>query len=111
AGEEIISTGLYISGVSPFSPAADLIRSCNVPEGETCSRVLLTYDGTTLSVAINDTGTGATATQSYLVNIPSIVGGNTAFAGFSEIGRASCRERGKMTLNVVAASRIKEQNG
>jgi hypothetical protein len=43
----------------------------------------LVYDGTTLQVTITDTTTQAKATQSYTVNIPSIVGGNTAFVGFT----------------------------
>jgi hypothetical protein len=41
------------------------------------------YDGTTLSVAITDTATGKSFTSNYTVNIPSIVGGNTAFVGFT----------------------------
>ena len=41
------------------------------------------YDGTTLKVTITDTVTQATATQSYAVNIPSLVGGNTGYVGFT----------------------------
>src|SRR5262249_44796238 len=37
----------------------------------------------TLKVTINDTGTGTSASQSYAVNIPSLVGGNTAYVGFT----------------------------
>ena len=43
----------------------------------------MTYDGTTLKVTITDTVTQATASQSYAVNIPSLVGGNTAYVGFT----------------------------
>ena len=43
----------------------------------------MTYDGTTLNVTITDTVTQATASQSYAVNIPSLVGGNTAYVGFT----------------------------
>src|SRR5207244_3257984 len=37
----------------------------------------------TLQVTITDTVTQATATQSYSVNIPAIIGANTAYVGFT----------------------------
>ena len=43
----------------------------------------MSYDGTTLTVVLTDTVTGATATQSYTVNIPSVVGNTVAYAGFT----------------------------
>ena len=43
----------------------------------------MTYDGTTLTVLITDKVTNASATQSYTVNIPAIVGGTTAYVGFT----------------------------
>jgi glucose/arabinose dehydrogenase len=43
----------------------------------------MSYDGTTLRVTLTDTVTGATATQTYTVNIPGLVGGNTAYVGFT----------------------------
>src|SRR5262249_42764633 len=46
-------------------------------------RSTLTYDGTTLTETITDLNTGTTFTTSYAVNIPAIVGGDTAFVGFS----------------------------
>jgi hypothetical protein len=45
--------------------------------------VAMTYDGTTLTVTITDATTLVYATQTYTVNIPSIVGGNTAYVGFT----------------------------
>jgi hypothetical protein len=42
------------------------------------------YDGTTLTMTISDTtNTAQTFTTSWLVNIPAIVGGNTAYVGFT----------------------------
>jgi hypothetical protein len=46
-------------------------------------RVTLAYDGSTLTENIQDTVRGAKFTQSYSVNIPSIIGSNTAFVGFT----------------------------
>jgi lysophospholipase L1-like esterase len=43
----------------------------------------ITYDGANLSVALTDTVSGAMATQSYAVNIPALVGGTTAYVGFT----------------------------
>ncbi len=43
----------------------------------------MVYDGTTLTMTITDGVTNATFTTSWAVNIPSTVGGNTAFVGFT----------------------------
>jgi len=45
--------------------------------------VQLTYNGTTLTETITDNTTHATFTQSYTINIPAIVGSNTAQVGFT----------------------------
>jgi hypothetical protein len=46
-------------------------------------RVRLVYDGGTLTVKTTDAVTGATATQAYAVDIPAVVGGQTAWMGFT----------------------------
>ena len=44
----------------------------------------MTYDGTTLSITITDTATpSSTFTTSWPVDIPTIVGANTAYVGFT----------------------------
>src|SRR5271163_1565815 len=43
----------------------------------------MNYDGSTLNVTITDTNTLATASQSYSVNIPAIVGSTSAYVGFT----------------------------
>ena len=45
--------------------------------------VTLTYDGTTLREKLVDATTLKTFSTNYVVNIPSAVGGNMAFIGFS----------------------------
>jgi hypothetical protein len=42
-----------------------------------------TYDGTTLTLVLKDLTTLTTYTQSWTVNIPNIVGANTAYVGFT----------------------------
>lgn len=46
-------------------------------------RVKAVYDGTTLQVTVTDTTTNASHTQNHAVDIPAIVGGRTAFVGFT----------------------------
>jgi hypothetical protein len=82
-GEGINSTGLYISGASPTMPATTLGGGVNLHSGDVL-HAHMTYDGTTLTLTITDTTTPAdTFTTSWPINIPSTVGGNTAFVGFT----------------------------
>lgn len=83
AGEGTNSTGLYTNGASPTTPATTLGGNVNLHSGDIFN-VHMTYDGTTLSMTITDANVPAdTFTTSWTVNIPSIVGGNTAWAGFT----------------------------
>ncbi len=83
SGEGPNSTGLYTNGVMPSVPAIDLTPSgINLHSGDTIN-AQFAYNGTTLTVLLTDDVTGATATQTYSVNIPSIVGGPTAYVGFT----------------------------
>jgi hypothetical protein len=82
-GEGPDSTGLYTDGASPTIPAIDLTPTgINLHSGDIFN-VQMTYNGTTLTVVITDTVTNATAPQTYTVNIPAIVGANTAYVGFT----------------------------
>jgi hypothetical protein len=83
AGEGADSTGSYTNGASPTTPALDMTSSgVNLHSGDVFN-VHVTYDGTTLTWTITDATTGKTFTASSTVNIPSLVGGNTAFVGFT----------------------------
>lgn len=83
AGEGTDSTGEYANGAAPTVPAIDLTSTgVNLHSGD-IFQVLMSYDGTTLTVTITDTTTHATASQSYAVNIPDLVGSNTGYVGFT----------------------------
>jgi fibronectin type 3 domain-containing protein len=84
AGEGPNSTGLYINGAAPTNTGSiDLTSSgINLHNGNLMN-VTLSYDGTTLTETITDTVTNATFTQQYTINIPSLVGGNLGFVGFT----------------------------
>ena len=83
SGEGPNSTGMYLNGAVPTVPALNLTGTgINLHSGDLLN-VLLTYDGTTLTEVITDLVTNAMAIETYTVNIPAIVGGNTAYAGFT----------------------------
>jgi uncharacterized protein YidB (DUF937 family) len=83
AGEGVNSTGFYTNGVAPTIPALDLTPSgVNLHSGH-IMHAHLTYNGTTLTLAVIDTVTNATFTASQAINIPATVGANTAFVGFT----------------------------
>jgi hypothetical protein len=94
-GETTNNTGLFTDGRSPSVPEAG---SGNVlvnldpnvinlsgpdPANPDPIQVDMTYDGTTLVVTITDTVTHLSAIQSYMVDIPALVGANAAYVGFT----------------------------
>ncbi len=82
-GEGDDSTGLYTDGTSPTTPSVDLTSSgVDLHSGDTMA-VHLSYDGTTLTMSITDAVVNKTFTHSWAVNIPAIIGGNLAYAGFT----------------------------
>ena len=83
AGEGTDSTGLYTDGAHPMVPAIDLSGTgVNISSGDVMN-VTMSYNGSTLNVTIADTFTGASASQSYAVNIPAVVGSAKAYVGFT----------------------------
>ena len=83
SGEGVDSTGIYLNGVSPTTPAVDMTSSgVNLHSGDPF-HVHLIYDGTTLTMTITDTVTNATFTQAWLEDIPTIVGDVVAYVGFT----------------------------
>jgi hypothetical protein len=83
AGEGVDSTGLYTNGAEPTVPAINLSSTgINLHSGDVFN-VTMSYDGTTLTVAITDTATGATERHSYRVNIATTIGNHRAYVGFT----------------------------
>jgi lectin family protein/legume-like lectin family protein/fibronectin type III domain protein len=91
-GETDNSTGLFTDGHSPTLPSPGS-GDVNVPIDKTVLdfksqdpfTVSMTYDASTLTlnVTITDAVTGNAASQSYTVDIPSAVGSNLAYVGFT----------------------------
>jgi len=82
-GEGEDSTGLYTNGASPTTPATDMTSSGVILNNGDTMTVHITYNGTTLAMAITDSTVNATFSTSWLINIPQTIGGNTAFVGFT----------------------------
>ena len=83
SGEGDDSTGLYTNGANPTVPATDISSSgIQLDEGDTIA-AHITYDGTTLTMTLTDAVITKTYTTSWLVNIPAVVGANTAYVGFT----------------------------
>jgi hypothetical protein len=83
AGEGIDSTGMYTGGAAPTVPSIDLSSTgINLHSGDIMNAQLV-YDGTNLTMTLSDTVTNASVTEVFPVNIPSIVGGSTAYVGFT----------------------------
>ncbi|MGD0861068.1 MAG: chitobiase/beta-hexosaminidase C-terminal domain-containing protein, partial [Terracidiphilus sp.] len=83
AGEGNDSTGLYTGGAAPTVPSVDLSSTgINLHSGDIMNAQLV-YDGTNLTMTLTDTVTNGTVTEVFPVNIPSLVGGSTAYVGFT----------------------------
>jgi hypothetical protein len=83
AGEGNNSTGFYTDGAAPTLPAIDLTPSGIDLHSGDVMHANLTYDGTTLTLTLTDTATGAVFINSEVIDIPAAVKGNTAFVGFT----------------------------
>jgi hypothetical protein len=83
AGEGSDSTGLYTGGASPTVPAIDLgPMGINLHSGD-IMHAHMVYDGTKLTLTLTDTVTSASVVEIFPVNIPAVLGGTTAYVGFT----------------------------
>lgn len=64
---------------TPFTPIAPVLIGGNANPVQ----VTLNYAGGVLTAAFRDTVTSATFNTNFVVDIPTIIGGNTAFVGFT----------------------------
>jgi hypothetical protein len=83
AGEGVNSTGLYVNGASPSSPSVDLTGSGIDLHSGHVFNVQIAYDGTNLTMTITDPAVNAAFAHVWPVNIPSTIGGNSAYVGFT----------------------------
>jgi hypothetical protein len=83
SGEGVNSTGMYLNGATPTVPAVSLVGTAiNLHSGDFIE-AHITYDGANLTLSLTDAETLGTWSQSVAVNIPAVVGANTAYVGFT----------------------------
>jgi hypothetical protein len=83
AGEGNDSTGVFTNGALPTVPAVDMTASGVQLKSGDSILAHITYDGTTLTMNLDDLVTNKTFTLTKVINIPQIVGANTAYVGFT----------------------------
>jgi len=83
AGEGNNSTGLYLNGATPTVPAVAIPPTSVLLASGHPIQAQVGYDGTTLTLKLVDQTTNKTFTQSFPVNIPQVIGSNTAYVGFT----------------------------
>ena len=83
AGEGNDSTGVFTNGALPTGPSTDLSKTGVVLASGDVIQAHLVYSGTTLTLTLTDTKTKATVTKQFTINIPGVVGSNTAYVGFT----------------------------
>jgi hypothetical protein len=77
------STGVYTDGEPPVTPTVDMTSSGVILRSGDTMQATLSYNGTTLSLTLLDTVTSKKFTMSKAIDIPSTVGANTAYVGFT----------------------------
>jgi hypothetical protein len=84
SGEGDDSTGLYLDGAAPTSAGSIDLSGTGIDlTSADVFEAVVSYDGATLAVTITDTQTGATASQSYPLDLVGTVGAATAYVGFT----------------------------
>lgn len=83
AGEGNNSTGLYLNGATPTIPAVAIPTTSVLLASGDPIQAQVGYDGTTLTLKLVDQTTTKAFSQSFPVNIPQVIGSNTAYLGFT----------------------------
>ena len=83
AGEGTDSTGVYTDGALPTVPAVDMTASGVILRSGDSISAHVTYDGTTLTITLFDPVVNKSFTLAHAINIPQVVGANTAYVGFT----------------------------
>jgi len=84
AGEGNNSTGLYLNGATPTNAGSINLTGTGLNlHSSDFFHVAMTYNGSVLQVTLKDQTTGATATQSYTVNIGTVLHASAGYVGFT----------------------------
>jgi len=83
SGEGPNSTGLYINGALPTTPAIDLTGSGIDLHSGHAIFAQIAYDGSNLSLILTDTVTFARWSRSFPIDVPKTIGSVIAYVGFT----------------------------
>jgi hypothetical protein len=83
AGEGDDSTGVYKDGATPTVPAENMTKSGVILRSGDSMLATITYNGKTLTMSLLDLVNTKKYTFSKAIDIPEIVGGKTAYVGFT----------------------------
>ncbi len=76
-GVALFQNGAVTYGYASLLPHIDIGGNTNIIQ------VNVDYNGTVMTMTFKDTVTGGSASTNWTVNIPSVVGGSTAYVGFT----------------------------
>lgn len=77
------STGVYTDGEPPLTPTVNIAPSGIQLGSNDTIMAQVTYNGTTLTLKLDDLVTNDTFTMSKVIDIPQVVGADTAYVGFT----------------------------
>ena len=110
AGEGTDSTGFYTGGAYPDVPSIDLTPSGVVLRSGHLFNAAVAYDGKTLTWTITDsTNPASTMTNSATANLPALIGGSTAYVGFTGAGGGFTSQQDILTwVYSIATPQLKQ---
>ena len=77
------STGFYTDGAAPVNPTINITPSGIILNSDDAIQATIAYNGSKLTLTLYDGVKNKTFTTSTTINIPSVVGGDTAYVGFT----------------------------
>ena len=106
SGEGTDSTGLYVNGAEPTVPAVDMTSSGILLNSGDTIDAHMTYDGANLVMTLTDIVVNKVFTHTFPINIPSTIGSDTAYIGFTGAsgGETSSQKILTWTLTSTAGS-------
>ncbi|RXH54741.1 multicopper oxidase, type 2 [Granulicella sibirica] len=104
AGEGDNSTGIYVNGAAPTVPATSLAGSgIDLHSGHVFT-LHIDYDGATESIILTDTATQAVWKTQAAEDIPTLLGSDTAYFGFTASTEATAPDAGGAKPLAAAAN-------
>src|SRR5882672_627310 len=80
----VSTTQIYVNGADPVDAGSIDMRAAGVDfHSQHNFRCNMTYNGTVLAMTVKDLTSNMTFTQNFTIDIPTTIGGTTAYVGFT----------------------------